>query len=59
MVMSPAGLLPEKHCTGETQQQLKSTEPSSRQRGQLTSTDPLLSKDKEKGKFGCRAQMGF
>jgi hypothetical protein len=33
MVMSPAGLDPEKDCDGEVQQQLYITNPSSRQRG--------------------------
>jgi hypothetical protein len=33
MVMSPAGLGPEKDCPGEDQQQLQTTDPSSCQRG--------------------------
>jgi hypothetical protein len=33
MVMSPMGLGPENNCTGEDQQQLCMTDPSSRQRG--------------------------
>jgi hypothetical protein len=33
VVMSPAGLGPENDCAGEDQQQLKMTDPSSRQRG--------------------------
>jgi hypothetical protein len=33
MVMSPAGLGPENDCAGEDQQELQTTDPSSRQRG--------------------------
>jgi hypothetical protein len=33
MVMSPAGLRTEEGSTGEAQQQLKTTDPASRQRG--------------------------
>jgi hypothetical protein len=43
MVMNLVGFRPEKDCTGEAQQQLKITDPTSRQRGHLTSTNPELS----------------
>jgi hypothetical protein len=33
MVMSPAALGPENYCAGEDQQQMQTTDPSSRQRG--------------------------
>jgi hypothetical protein len=33
MVMNPAGFGPENDCAGEDQQQLYTTDPSSRQRG--------------------------
>jgi hypothetical protein len=33
VVMSPAGVGPENDCAGEVQQQLYTTDPSSRQRG--------------------------
>jgi hypothetical protein len=39
MVASPTGLGPENDCSGEGQQQL-TTDPSSRQRKRLTSTNP-------------------
>jgi hypothetical protein len=35
MNLSPTGLRPEKGCAGEAQQQLKTTDPTSRQRGRL------------------------
>jgi hypothetical protein len=50
MVMSPTELSPEKDCAGEAQQQLLTTEPSSRQSGRPTSTNPQLSKDNYKNK---------
>jgi hypothetical protein len=40
VLMSPAGLRPEKDSAGEAQQQLKITDPTSRQRGRFTSTNP-------------------
>jgi hypothetical protein len=40
MLMIPAELISEKHCAGETQQQLKNADPISRQRGCPTSTNP-------------------
>jgi hypothetical protein len=43
MAMSPTGLGPENDCAGEDQQQLKITDPSSRQRGRPKSTNPQLS----------------
>jgi hypothetical protein len=43
MVTSPTGLGPESDCAGEGQQQLQTTDPSSRQRGRPKSTNPQLS----------------
>jgi hypothetical protein len=53
MVLSPAGLRPERNCTGEEQQQQQITDPSSRQRGRYKITKPQLSKEnfKEKEKL--------
>jgi hypothetical protein len=42
MVAGPTGLGPENDCAGEDQQQLKMTDPSSRQRERPTSTNPQL-----------------
>jgi hypothetical protein len=44
MLMSPVGLRSEKGCSGDAQQKLKTTDPTSRQRGLPTSTKPQLSK---------------
>jgi hypothetical protein len=44
MLMSPVGLKSEKGCAGDARQKLKSTDPSSRQRGRPTSINPKLSK---------------
>jgi hypothetical protein len=46
MAMSSAGLRPEKVCAGEVQQQLKTTDPTSRQIGRSTSRNLYL-------KVGC------
>jgi hypothetical protein len=43
MASSPTGLGPENDCAGEDQQQLKTTDPSSRQRERPTSTNTQLS----------------
>jgi hypothetical protein len=43
--MSRTGLGPDRDCAGEAQQQLKTTDPNSRQRGRPTSTNMQLSKD--------------
>jgi hypothetical protein len=43
MVASPTGLGPENDCAGEGQQQLYTTDPSSRQRERPKSTNPQLS----------------
>jgi hypothetical protein len=53
MALSPAGLRPERDCTGKNQQQQYITDPSSRQRGRYKITNPQLSKEnfKEKEKF--------
>jgi hypothetical protein len=45
MVMSTAGLEPEKDCAGETQQQLKITDSPSRQSGRPTLTNSQLGQD--------------
>jgi hypothetical protein len=61
MLMSPMGLRPEKGCAGEDQQKLKTTDPTSSQRGRPTSTNPKLSKKIIKwrmGKIGRWSQMG-
>jgi hypothetical protein len=50
MVLSPAGLGPERDCAGEDQQQHKITDPSSRQRGRYKITHPQLSKENIKDK---------
>jgi hypothetical protein len=42
--MIPVGLKPEKGCAGDAQQNLKTTDPTSRQRGRPTSTNLQLSK---------------
>jgi hypothetical protein len=42
--MSPVGLRSEKGCAGDARKKLKSTDPTSRQRGSPTSTNPQLSK---------------
>jgi hypothetical protein len=61
--MSPLGLRSEKGCTGDARQKLKSTDPTSRQRGRPTSINPKLSKKKTKERIkenwsraldGCR-----
>jgi hypothetical protein len=39
-VISPVRLRPEKGCAGDDQQKLKTTDPTSRQRGFPTSTNP-------------------
>jgi hypothetical protein len=43
MVASPTGLGPENDCAGENQQQLETTDPSSRQREHRTTANPQLS----------------
>jgi hypothetical protein len=45
MLINPVGLRPEKGCAGDAQQKLKTTDPTSRQRGRPTSTNPQLSKN--------------
>jgi hypothetical protein len=44
MPMGPVGLRSEKGCAGDSREKLKSTDPTSRQRGRPTSTNPKLSK---------------
>jgi hypothetical protein len=41
MLMSPTGLRAKKDCAGDAQQQLKTTDPTFRQRGRSTTTDLL------------------
>jgi hypothetical protein len=43
--MSPVGLRSEKGCAGKAQQQLYTTDTTSRQRGRPIVTNPQLSKD--------------
>jgi hypothetical protein len=38
VIVSPAGFGPENDCAGECQQQLQTTDPSSRQRGRYIKT---------------------
>jgi hypothetical protein len=60
MLMSPVGLRSEKGCTGDARQKLKSTDPTARQRGHPTSTNPKLSKNnqRENGKNWSRVLDG-
>jgi hypothetical protein len=44
MLISPVGLRSDKGYTGDARQKLKTTDPTSRQRGRPTSTNPKLSK---------------
>jgi hypothetical protein len=60
MLVSPMGLRSEKGCAGDARQNLKTTDPTSRQRGHPTSTNPQLSKNnqREKGKNWSRVPDG-
>jgi hypothetical protein len=61
MLMSPVGLRHEKGCAGDAQQKLKTTDPTSRQRGRPTSTNPQQSKiiiRERRGKIDGVSQMG-
>jgi hypothetical protein len=61
MLMSPVGLRSEKDCASDSRQKLKSTDPTSRQRGCPTSTNSKLSKKiiKERmGNIGLGSQKG-
>jgi hypothetical protein len=50
MIMSTAGLILEEDCPGEAQQQLKSTDPTSRQRGRpISETRNCLKVIKKEG----------
>jgi hypothetical protein len=42
MLANPVGLRPEKGCAGDVQQRLKTTDPTSRQRGRPTYINPKL-----------------
>jgi hypothetical protein len=57
--MSPVELSPEKDCAGDAQQQLKTTDQISCQRGHPTSTNSELSKiiKERMRKYGRRSQM--
>jgi hypothetical protein len=59
MLMSPVGLRSEKGCSGDARQKLKTTDPTSRQRGRPTSTNPQLSKKikERRGKIGRWSEM--
>jgi hypothetical protein len=61
MLVSPVGLRSDIGCAGHAQKKLKTTNPTSRQRGCLTSTNPKMSKKnnvKEMGKISHWSQMG-
>jgi hypothetical protein len=47
MVASPKGLGPDSDCADEGQQQLQTTDPSSRQRERPTLTNPQLSESNQ------------
>jgi hypothetical protein len=59
MVMSPAGLVPEKYCAGEGQQQLQRTYLSCGQSGRLTSTNPQRSDSNKNLVLGPRWVLGI
>jgi hypothetical protein len=48
MHMSPVGLRSEKVCPGDARQKLKSTDPTSDQRGRPTLTNQKLSKNNQR-----------
>jgi hypothetical protein len=48
--MSPVGFRSEKVCAGDALQKLKTTDPTSRQRGRSNSTNLQLSKNKQREK---------
>jgi hypothetical protein len=56
MVMSPVGLGPKNDCTGEVQQQLYMTNPSSRQRGCYIRT--VIARVQLKRKISGRESQG-
>jgi hypothetical protein len=58
MLVSPVGLRTEKGCAGDVQQKLKSTDPTSRQRGSSTSENPKLPKKIIKEKNGKKLVAG-
>jgi hypothetical protein len=61
MLVNPVGLRSEKGCAGDAREKLKSTDPTSGQRGRPTSTNPKLSKKiirERMGKIGRGSQMG-
>jgi hypothetical protein len=59
MLMSSVGLISEKDCAGDARQKLKTADPTSRQRGRPTSTNPQFSQNnqREGGKIGRGSQM--
>jgi hypothetical protein len=60
MILSPAGLRPEREYAGEDQQQRQITDPPSRQRGRYKITNPQQSKEnlKEKEKLVAGPRWG-
>jgi hypothetical protein len=54
MVMSSTGVELDNDCAGEGQQKLQTTDPFSRLRGQLTSTNPHLSDSNKNLVLGSR-----
>jgi hypothetical protein len=60
VLMSPVGLRSEKGCADDAGQELKSTDPTSRQRGRPTSTNPKLytNNQRENGKNWSRIPDG-
>jgi hypothetical protein len=50
MLMNPVALRSEKDCAGDAEQKLKTAQPTSRQRGRRTSTNPQLSKNTQRKK---------
>jgi hypothetical protein len=57
MLLNPVGLRPEKGCAGGAQQKLKTTDPTSRQRGRPHNSEPV-SLEKEIEKEGERLVVG-
>jgi hypothetical protein len=55
--MSPVELRPEKDCVGDAQQKLKTTDPTSHQRGRPTSTNLQLPIKERREKIGRGSQM--
>jgi hypothetical protein len=58
MLMSPAGLRPEKDCAGEDQQQMNTTDPTFRQRGHTRQQPRNCLKYLKKEKIWSRVRGG-